>query len=264
MPELSIIIPCFNHGKVIDEALNSVFEQSYNDYEVIVINDGSTDGYTNEKLSELERKGVFVLHQPNQGLATARNNGIKLAKGEYILPLDSDNRLKKDCISFFLDELKKSGADIIYGDAEFFGDKEGKWESGKFDIKKLMANNYIDACSIYRKNVWSSIGGYDPNMPVMGYEDWDFWLNAAFKKFKFRYFEKIFFDYRSSSESMIKTISEENRRKVFAYVMNKYSSEYYQMFYKYYRFYEHYFEKRNFKTSVKLFLSSLKLVKPEL
>lgn len=63
---------------------------------------------------------------------------------------------------------------------------------------------------------------------------------------------------------MIKTISEENRRKVFAYVMNKYSSEYYQMFYKYYRFYEHYFEKRNFKTSVKLFLSSLKLVKPEL
>lgn len=101
MPELSIIIPCFNHGKVIDEALNSVFEQSYNDYEVIVINDGSTDGYTNEKLSELERKGVFVLHQPNQGLATARNNGIKLAKGEYILPLDSDNRLKKDCISFF-------------------------------------------------------------------------------------------------------------------------------------------------------------------
>ncbi len=96
--------------------------------------------------------------------------------------------------------------DVVYGNAEYFGEKVGLWESGEFNLQKLMIENYIDACAVYRKATWEKLGGYDEKMPVMGYEDWDFWLRIAFKNGRFKYVNKVLFDYRYSSKSMIRSV----------------------------------------------------------
>ena len=93
MAKVSVIIPCYNQGAYLNEAVESILAQSYRDFEIIVVNDGSTDEETNRLLSGYDRQQTRVLHTENQGLSSARNNGIREAQGEYILPLDADDRI---------------------------------------------------------------------------------------------------------------------------------------------------------------------------
>lgn len=223
-PILSIIIPCYNHGKYIQETLDSI-EDAKDKYtvEVIIVNDGSTDEYTIAKLNDLEKQGWFVLNQLNSGLAKARNNGIKLAKGKYILPLDSDNKVLKPYLNEAINILEKNDyLDIVYGNAIYFGEKTGEWLVGEYNLLKLFPSNYIDACAIYRKFVWEKTGGYDENMPKMGVEDWDFWLNSSFAGFSFFYLEKNCFCYRVLNDSMIRSFSGNDRKLVSEYIKLKY------------------------------------------
>src|SRR5829696_7805690 len=197
-PQLSIIIPCYNHGQYIKETLQSVFlctDKSL--FEVIIINDGSTDEYTIQTLAELEKNGYTVINQCNQGLGAARNNAIKLARGKYILPLDSDNRIRPEYIYEGIAFLNDAAQfDVVYGNAEYFGEQQGIWIVGEFNLQKLMLHSYIDACAIFRKSAWEKVGGYDDRMPAMGLEDWDFWLRIAFSGGLFKYIPKALFDYR--------------------------------------------------------------------
>jgi glycosyltransferase involved in cell wall biosynthesis len=93
--KVSIVIPCYNAGAMLREALASVEQvRNANLLEVIVVDDGSSEAETRKILSELEQTDYRVVPQPNRGLGVARNAGIRLAKGEFILPLDSDNRVR--------------------------------------------------------------------------------------------------------------------------------------------------------------------------
>ena len=92
MPSVSVVIPCFNQGHFVDEAVDSVLAQSFDDFEIIIVNDGSTDGHTDRLPEDYPRERARVL-TTNQGLAAARNNGIAAAQGTYILPLDADDRI---------------------------------------------------------------------------------------------------------------------------------------------------------------------------
>src|SRR4051812_35874782 len=88
IPKISIVIPCFNHGKYLKEAIQSVEQiQDKSLYELIIVNDGSTDEYTNRLMKSLSRKGYHIIFQNNQGLSASRNNAINVARAEYILPL---------------------------------------------------------------------------------------------------------------------------------------------------------------------------------
>jgi|SRR6185437_8435232 len=218
--KISIVIPCYNQGHFIKEALQNIDKSLC---EVIIVNDGSTDVKTIEVLAGLEKEGYRVISQKNMGLGAARNNGIKVASGKYVLPLDSDNKIKPGYITeavHILDNNEK--INVVYADAEYFGDKQGMFQSGEFNLQRLMIENYIDACAVYRKSVWEELGGYDEKMPVMGYEDWDFWLRIAFYKGGFNYIHKPLFDYRYSNASMIRTVKTEDYEKVMNYVGKKY------------------------------------------
>ena len=74
---------------------------------------------------------------------------------------------------------------MVYGDSEYFGGKTGRRQTGEFNLQKIMIGNYIDACAVYRRSVWEALGGYDEKMPVMGMEDWDFWLNMSLNNYQF-------------------------------------------------------------------------------
>src|SRR5258708_1495814 len=123
-PILSIIIPCYNHGKYIRDALKSVTacDKSSYHYEIIIVNDGSPEIYTIEVLNQLNVEGYNIINQSNKGLGAARNTGIQKAKGKYILPLDSDNKIKLPYLTTAIDILEKNATiAVVYGDAAYFG-----------------------------------------------------------------------------------------------------------------------------------------------
>ena len=130
-----------------------------------------------------------------------------------------------------LDSNPKIG--IVYGDAEYFGLKQGRWDVGPFDKYRLLNWNYIDACAVFRKQVWEQNSGYDPDMPVMGLEDWDFWLGALERGWGFAYVPEILFDYRVVKNSML-TRTHEKANTVADYIVRKhaglYREAYVQMF----------------------------------
>jgi len=224
MPVLSIIIPCYNHGQYIKEALQSVALCTDTAlYEIIIINDGSTDEHTVQVLHELEREGYNIIHQTNLGLGAARNNAIKAARGKYILPLDCDNRIRPEYIYEGINVLNNHlGVAVVYGDAEYFGEKKGRWIVGPFNLQNLMLNNYIDACAVFRKSVWENLSGYDVHMPIMGYEDWDLWLRFALAGQHFYYINKVLFDYRVLSASMSNSNGTPESLALSAYMDEKY------------------------------------------
>lgn len=222
-PKISIIIPCYNHGQYIREAINSVEQcTDRNLYEIIIVNDGSTDAFTIEEMRRLANDGYHVINQVNQRLGRTRNNGIRAAKGEYILPLDSDNRIRS---AYIYESIKILDAHpeiaMVYGDAQFFGDQDKRHVVGEFNLQNMMVENQIDACAVYRKSVWEAVGGYDEKM-IMGYEDWDLWMNMTFKNYKFQYVPEIMFDYRVLGNSMLRSISASNKKQWFKYMDEKY------------------------------------------
>lgn len=227
-PRVSIVIPCYNHGKYISDTIQSIERISDNSlYEIIIINDGSTDISTNDILSRLSEDGYNVIFQKNAGLATARNNGISIARGDYILPVDADNMIRPEYVEKGITVLDNNpDISIVYGNAQKFGVENEILLQGPYNLQKLMISNYIDACAIFRRNVWESNSGYDRNMPYTGIEDWDLWLNASFNGFKFHYINEVLFDYRVLPGSMIKNLKN-NKKKGDAnqdYLIKKYPS----------------------------------------
>lgn len=197
-PKVSIIIPCYNHGKYIDETLasiNKIEDQSV--FEVIIIDDGSKDPFTADKLKNISDQGLYkVIFQENQGVSAARNNAIMVSKGEYILPVDADNRIMPDYLPKALAILEqKPEISVAYGNGIHFGAHDGIKYQNDFNLQLLMLYNYIDVCALFRKKLWADVGGYDTNMRS-GIEDWEFWLHAAFKGHRFHHIDEVLFEYR--------------------------------------------------------------------
>ena len=225
-PTVSVIIPCFNHGEFLPEAVASVAAIKRHDVEIIVVDDGSTDEPTRQEIGALITQGIKVVRQENKGVAAARNAGVRVSKGEYILPLDADNRLRSGYIEHgirILDANPQVG--VVYGDAQYIGIREGRWHVGPFNRDQLLLWNQIDACAMYRRSVWEQNKGYDGTMPVQGLEDWDFWLGAFEHGWQFAYVPDVLFDYRIAKESML-TRAHACDKQVQEFVARKHASLY--------------------------------------
>jgi glycosyltransferase involved in cell wall biosynthesis len=199
---------------MLREALASVEEvRSEHLLEVIIVDDGSSEAETIRILKEAAEAGYRVVSQPNRRVSAARNTGIRLAKGEFILPLDSDNRLRDVYLKEGVSLLKENpGIGVIYTDAEYFGERTGRWHVQEFDLLSLIRMNFIDVCALYRKALWEQVGGYDEQMPWMGLEDWDFWLRVSCHGGSFFHLPEVGFDYRVRADSQIvKTIGFDGR-----------------------------------------------------
>lgn len=221
--KVSVIIPCYNMGDYVMEAVNSVLSYPYQDIiEIIIINDGSNDnGYTKQILDAIDNDNITIVHQENFGLGKARNNGINLAKGDYVLPLDADNKIRHEYIDNGISILDSNpNIGICYGNLKQFGTSNLDVIVGSFDASKLIVKNYIDACVMLRKEAWRTINGYDENMPVMGYEDWDINLRLFFSGWKFQYINTVLFDYRLREDSMLVN-SNQNRALLLDYMFSK-------------------------------------------
>jgi len=225
IPPVSVIIPCYNQGHYIKDALDSLEKCESHLFELLIVNDCSTDAFTNQYLMELKDKGYNVIyHEVNKGLGEARNTGIRMAKGKYILPLDADNRIYPDYITKSLEIFEKyENVAVVYGNSNLFGDEEGISKPGPFNLQRLMLSNYIDACAVIKKSVLEEVGLYD-NMKIMGWEDWDLWLRIAFAGYGFYYVDEVLFDYRVVNTSMSKKLYRDYKKpnQLESYIHNKY------------------------------------------
>ena len=206
-PAVSVIIPCYNQGQYIREAIVSVEQCEKDLYEIIIINDGSTDETTKRILAELEDEGYYVINQPNQGVSASRNNGIRIARGRYILPLDSDDKIKSWSIPKSIDILdKQPDVGVVYGRAELFGATSSRLypDAGAFDLHRIVLANYIANCAVIRKTALEECDYYDTQLSF--WEDWDLWLTMASKGWQFHFEDAEFFSYRISPDSMTPTV----------------------------------------------------------
>ncbi|HMQ14526.1 MAG TPA: glycosyltransferase family A protein [Phycisphaerae bacterium] len=175
-PRVAIVIPCYNHGHYLPEAVASARSQTYEHTECVVVDDGSTDAATLAALARLERAGVRVIRQANLGLAAARNAGVRATDCEYFVPLDADDRLQPRFVAELLLPLLRDGRlGYAYCQAELFGAEQRVWPCPAYDPRRLALENLSTATALVRREAFERVGGYRPEMSA-GYEDWDFWL----------------------------------------------------------------------------------------
>lgn len=202
---VSIVIPCYKQAHFLREAVDSVVGQSFPDWECLIVNDGSPDNTSEvvrQLIAEYPDKRIKLLEKSNGGLASARNYGIKASRGNYILPLDADDRLHECFLEKTVQVLDESpSVSIVYTDLQQFGASHHVIRPIEFTPSVLPYQNHLNYCSLYRREVWDVVGGYNPNMK-RGYEDWDFWVGCVEKGLVARRIPEALFHYRIKEQSM--------------------------------------------------------------
>ncbi len=207
MPTVSVVIPCYNQGKFLTECVSSVEAQTLRDWEIIVVDDGSTDTETVRAISKLSSSRTRTLRIPNQGLASARNVGIGQSRGRYVLPLDADDRIGSTYLEKAASILDSDPAiGIVYCHAEFFGAATGRWELPPYAFPEILVRPVIFASSLFRRSDWERVGGYSAEMD-RGWEDYDFWLSLIERGVQVYRIPEVLFFYRQHAGSMLETLN---------------------------------------------------------
>jgi len=216
----SIIIPCYNYGKFLHEAISSALSQTFdrNQFEVIVINDGSDDN----TVEIAKNYPIKLISQERQGLSIARNRGIAISSGHYILPLDADDMIHKNFLEKTVPILdKKSSVGVVYTHRQHFGLVKTIKYADEFNLERMKIKCSINYCSLFRKTIWEECNGYNSNMNP-SYEDWDFWLNIAKRGWKFELIREVLFYYRKHGHSL-SDIAKENHSRLFEQIKKNHS-----------------------------------------
>lgn len=220
--ELSIIIPCYRQSQYLEEALQSVLEQDFLNWECIIVNDGSPDDTEEIANKWIKKDKRFkYIYQENGGISSARNSGIQISKGEYILPLDADDKISKlyakHALMAFSEDL---GLKVVYCRDSRFGLEEGEWIRIDFSLLELSRTNMIICSAIFRKKDWELVGGYDTRM-VNGWEDWEFWIAMLKDGGRVKCLDEIGFYYRIKQNSRSKDFNDIERVKMLEYLSKK-------------------------------------------
>ncbi len=207
-PLVSVVIPCFNYGKFVIGAVDSVLSQTLKNIEVIVVDGGSTDVTTIETLKSLQRPRTITMFREGRHLVgDNRNFGISKAKGRYICCLDADDTLDPTYLEKAVFQLETYSYDIISTSINFVGAKEGRCDTLEYpDLEDMVNGNHVLTCAVFRKKLWESSGGYFDVGVGKNHvaEDWDFWLRLAAKGARIRNISKEYlFNYRVHAEGSL-------------------------------------------------------------
>jgi glycosyltransferase involved in cell wall biosynthesis len=209
---VSIIIPCYNQGQFLEECIASVKKSNYPFLEIIVVDDGSNEEDSMRLFESFPFSDCKLIRQENQGPSAARNRGIAESTGHYVLPLDADDRIGEEYLKEAIEILElNTEIGIVYCEAEFFGLREGRWDLPKYDKDKMLTENLIFNCAMFRRSDFDKTIGFNPNMK-MGWEDWDFWLSLIELDLKVYKISSVQFYYRIRSLSRERSLTTEKIR----------------------------------------------------
>ncbi|MBL8833949.1 MAG: glycosyltransferase family 2 protein [Rhodospirillales bacterium] len=224
MPRVSVVIPCYNAHRYLTEVLASVRAQSFGDYEIIVVDDGSTDPATAAFLESIGG-GVRLVRKPNGGLSSARNAGFAAARGTYVLPLDADDEIAPDMLALTVAALDASpDAGYAYAQIEVFGDERGVVRK-TWNLFEQLATNQLPYCLLMRRTVWTQAGGYDETMRE-GYEDWEFNIRISKLGVRGIQVESPLFRYRRQSTGMLQSVSQRRHAALWRRIRAKHADIY--------------------------------------
>lgn len=223
-PLVSVVIPCYKQAAFLPEAVGSVLEQTFKDWEIIIVNDGSPDNTSDvarELIAKHPGKRIRLVEKPNGGLSSARNAGFRAALGKYVLPLDADDKIKPtllEKLTAILDAQPKVG--FAYTHIQHFGDINTEWPLPDFNPVTLISKeNIVICCSLCRKTMWEQVGGYNENMRE-GYEDWDFWIGAVEKGWTGHCHHEALFLYRKHGHTMLAEADKKRERLIAQIITN--------------------------------------------
>lgn len=232
MPKVSIIVPCYNQAQYLDESLQSLLDQTYSNWECIIVNDGSPD--TTEQIAKqwATRDSRFIyLYKENGGVSSARNLGITTAKEDFILTLDADDKYEATFLEkAMLVLVNNPEIGIVSSWGRYFTNEKQLQVyqlSGKTVVDFLFANAAVGT-SLFRKECWESVGGYDEN-PENGYEDWEFYLRVCALGWNVHIIEEVLFFYRQSLVSRsagFNSIHKATKKYIYLKNKNIYCSHY--------------------------------------
>ncbi len=174
-PLVSIVTPCYNHGRYLPSLLEGIAAQDYPAIELIVVDDGSDDADTINELARLERDGsARVIRQRRGGPSAARNRAITLARGRYILPVDADNVLTPGAVRSLVDQLQAAGERVgfIYPTVRYFGNRDYSFRPPSYNLHALLSANFADTCSLFDREIFDAGLRFAEDIEL-GHEDWD-------------------------------------------------------------------------------------------
>ncbi len=211
-PTVSVVIPIYNGSKYIAETLDSVFSQTYTDYEVFLVNDGSEDTAKLEDILKPYFNKLYYIKKENEGIAPTRNIAIEKARGKYLAFIDADDIWFPNYLEKQLKALESKKCDLIYADAFFFGEgiKEGEKYSdkapsiGNVTTEKLISSEscvLLSGTFVLRELILKN-GMFDKDVPHMGMEDFDLWFRLAKNGAKLDYQRDVLLKYRVHAESI--------------------------------------------------------------
>lgn len=218
---MSIIITCYNYAEYVEAAIQSALKQTYKNIELIIIDDGSTDGSAD--VIRKHKESARIVSRENKGIVYTRNEALRIAKGDYICFLDADDYFDRDYIENTVKLAEETGADVVFPNWHVFGDKEYKTDFAEFDVQRLIRQEiHCTSESLVRK---SAIGHHRFESEQVA-EDWDFFLGLALDGRKFKLARNIYINYRVRQNTRGTTRSYWDDMHHFCAILLKWSKKY--------------------------------------
>lgn len=216
VPAVSVIMPTYNRSSIILNAIDSVLKQTFTNFELIIVDDGSTDD-TQEVIAQRSDSRLRIIKQTNKGAAAARNLGIKTAAGKYIAYLDTDNVWHKNFLEIMVGEISDniliySSRNLLLCDAKNGKPKiiARKVDRPAYNPTELLSRNFIDTNSVlHARSVFKTVGMFDENLKTL--EDWDLFTRMAIAfPFKIKHVDQVLCDYYFFTSQAFSTVTNTN------------------------------------------------------
>ena len=218
-PEISVVLPCYNSHAYLGETLDSIRAQTFRDFEIVLVDDGSDNPDTVKFIDDLD-DDVHVVRQNNLGLSAARNTAFHHARGKYVLPLDCDDWLEPTYLETAHAQITSSPPKtVIFSHLNVFGDVSGVLLKNYNFFEQLFLNQ-LPYCLLMPKSAWYDLGGYDETMR-QGYEDWEFNIRLGRHGYFGAPMKAPLFHYRVSETGMLKSISRHKHGRLWNDIQKK-------------------------------------------
>ncbi|MRN38367.1 glycosyltransferase family 2 protein [Neisseria sp. N95_16] len=229
-PLVSIIIPCYNTAAYVRETLESVYNQTYQNFEIIAIDDGSTDN-TLEILHEcaVTEPRLKVMSQENTYVVKARMNAIQQATGNYLVCLDSDDKLDETYLEKTINIAEKSpDIAVVYSNLYLFGKKNKIGQLKQITTEQLLLNHGMYISALIKKSAFDAVNGFD--ISLTHYEDWELFISIAKSGGEIKFIDEPLFYYRQREDesSICNTASEAKQSENFIKIYTKHHDFYQQ------------------------------------
>jgi glycosyltransferase involved in cell wall biosynthesis len=202
-PAISVVIPCHNLGLYVEEAVRSVLAQTLSDFEITIVDDGSTDEATLALLRTFDLPKTRVLAQQNRGVGAARNRGIRESLGRYVCCLDADDRLRCEFFEKAFSILEaRPEVGLVTGYFQMFGEKTDVFRYQSCSIPEMLVYNQAVEPAVFRREAWEKAGGYCETFSSSGIEDWDLWIAILELGFRAEVICDVVWDYRIRRDQM--------------------------------------------------------------